>query len=316
MGASPLALVRLVVLLGLLDELGQGGLPLGRVAELGHELASQLIYGARALRSRRGERPDERVLDVEVKVRGILPDARAAPDLLQRSPCARGDEGILSREGLPKHGSEAKDVGPLVHEHALDLLGRHIAHGAAARPAVAGRRAELGHAEVGDLHRAHAVDHDVRRLDVHVQDAVLVRIGERAGARREDVRALLVGEPAALHAGKELGEVQAVDVLHDQVGVAGVQLEVDHAHDVGVGEQAGCARLGEDLVDGRGTDAVGAVVHERHALDGDASLQARVPAGAHGAEAARPASSQDAVAAQEQVLGLLRLVHASGYERR
>ena len=178
MGAAPVGLVDLVVLLGLLDELRQGGLTLGGVPELGHELASKLVHGARALGGRRRHRADEGVLGAEVEPGGLLADARPAADLLERGACARRQEWVSSREGLPEHDREAEHVGALVDEHALDLLGGHIAHGASARAAVAGRGAELGHSKVGDLHRAHAVDHDVRRLDVHVKHAVLVRVGE------------------------------------------------------------------------------------------------------------------------------------------
>ena len=130
------------------------------------------------------------------------------------------------------------------------------------------------------------------------------------------MRALGVGEPAALHPRQELGEVQPVDVLHDEVGITGAELEVDHAHDVGVGEQACRAGLGQDLVDGRGADAIRGAVDERHALDGDAALQAGVPAGTDGPEAAGAAPGQHPVAAEEHLVGRLGLVHAAAYERR
>ena len=105
------------------------------------------------------------------------------------------------------------------------------------------------------------------------------------------MRALLVGEHSSLDAGEKLGEVEAVHVLHDQVGVGAIGLEIEDGHDVGVGEEAGGACLRERLVDGRRGDAAWAdAAEERHALDGDATLEASVPAGADRAEAALAAS--------------------------
>ena len=105
------------------------------------------------------------------------------------------------------------------------------------------------------------------------------------------MRALLVGEHSSLDAGEKLGEVEAVHVLHDQVGVGAIGLEIEDGHDVGVGEEAGGACLRERLVDGRRGDAAWAdAAEEWHALDGNATLEASVPAGADRAEAALAAS--------------------------
>ena len=67
--------------------------------------------------------------------------------------------------------------------------------------------------------------------------------------------ALLVREDAVLHAGKELGQVEPVDVLHDQVRIGAVGLKVVDRHDVGMGEKAGRAGLGQGFVGSGGGGA-------------------------------------------------------------
>ena len=109
-----------------------------------------------------------------------------------------------------------------------------------------------------------------------------MREGERAGHAPEHVRALVRGEPPALDAAEQLGEVEAVDVLHDEIGKGPVRLKVEDGDDVGVPEHAGGARLGEGLV--RRGPGLG---RERHALDGHAALQPPVPAGAHRSQSRR-----------------------------
>ena len=95
---------------------------------------------------------------------------------------------------------------------AGELLGRHVGRRAgAARPR--SRRASHGQAEVGDARAAVAVDHDVGRLQVAVQDALVVRRGQaarRAGARsRSPCRS---GRRPMRRSSD--GEVLAVHVLH------------------------------------------------------------------------------------------------------
>ena len=60
-----------------------------------------------------------------------------------------------------------------------------------------------------------------------------------------DGRGLVGGEQAVVGRVEQLGEARPVDVLHDDVGVLVVVLELEHRDDVGVGEHARRARLGE-----------------------------------------------------------------------
>ena len=63
-----------------------------------------------------------------------------------------------------------------------------------------------------------------------------VLVGEREGVPygRDQVGTLVARERATLDTREELREREAVDELHDEVGVVFVGLEVIHGHDVGV----------------------------------------------------------------------------------
>ena len=126
-----------------------------------------------------------------------------------------------------------------------------------------------------------------------MQDAVLVGKLERAGHGVEHLRALLAGEPAALHAGEQLREVEPVDVLHDDVRVGPVGLKVKDRHDVGVSQHARRARLREGLLGRRGCG----VIEDGEPLDGHTALEAQVPAGADRAKAAGPPARENAIPA-------------------
>ena len=85
-------------------------------------------------------------------------------------------------------GPEAVDVGGRgQHALALGLLGRHVAGRADDGPRLGHRRVALdalGQAEVGDVRLAVGVQEDVARLEVAVQDAVLVANDVAAAAQR------------------------------------------------------------------------------------------------------------------------------------
>ena len=78
-----------------------------------------------------------------------------------------------------------------------------------------------------------------------------VRVVERPGERVEHMGAFVVGELPVLDAPQQLGEGEAVDVLHDEVGVAAGELKVVHGDDVGVRKPRGDARLVKCLGEGR-----------------------------------------------------------------
>ena len=206
----------------------------------------------------------------------------------------------------------------------MDLLWGHVAHGSAGGAAKAGDRAEGGHAEVGQAHAARRVDQYVVRLDVKVEHAVFVGEGKGVPHGVGDGRRLVCGEQAVLGCVEQLGQACTLDVLHDDVGVALVGLELEHRDHVGVRQHAGCARLGKggaqqgaraSLLHGTGLRVhVGEVVSalvclaallarpmQGDHLDGDAAHEAGVPAHRHRAEAALAALFEHPVATEHEL---------------
>src|SRR6185503_1502002 len=83
-------------------------------------------------------------------------------------------EGPATGEELVEDEAERVDVAARRDLAAGELLGRHV--GRRARAQRLARRP--GEAEVGDPDLAAAVEHDVRRLQIAVDDAAVVRRGE------------------------------------------------------------------------------------------------------------------------------------------
>lgn len=107
----------------------------------------------------------------------------AVPD--EDGPGVLQVEGWRSGRDLVEHAAERVQVAAPVDVFAADLLGRHVVRGAH-RDAGAGETsrepdvvAEARDAEVADLHRAVGEPHDVRGLQVAVDDALFMRVGER-----------------------------------------------------------------------------------------------------------------------------------------
>ncbi len=163
---------------------------------------------------------------------------------------------------------------------------------AGARQAFLGRRCEVAQrfrdAEVEELHEPQATEvlreEDVVRLHVAVDDAVLVRGGERAEDLRDDVDGLGFGQRS------DLGQVHPQgaphETLHDQIGTTIVEeAEVVHLADAGVPERAGVARL---LVEARDRDLVALGGTRLHHLDRDRLVEREVPRFVHGRHPAAP----------------------------
>ena len=129
-------------------------------------------------------------------------------DLAQELVAVVAGEGGLEREQLVERDAEGVDVAAVVDDDALGegLLGAHVAERA---EEVAGHRHagvlfDAGQAEVGDPEFAGVVDQQVGRLDVAVEDAVLVGVVEGFGGLDAEV-----GDGAEVVAGGEGGELGA-----------------------------------------------------------------------------------------------------------
>ena len=111
---------------------------------------------------------------------------RAVEDAAQHG-VDRAGKRLLIREQLVEDRADGEDVAPVIDLRTRDLLGRHVIeraeHHARLRHARVGQARD---AEVEDLERAFGGDDQVGRLDVAMDDAGVVRVGE-AGAQLVDV---------------------------------------------------------------------------------------------------------------------------------
>ncbi len=139
-------------------------------------------------------------------------------------------EYTVGRQHLVEHAAEGPDVGAPVDAAAPRLLGAHVAGGTQDHAGLGGlqhrrrgahlgvrprrvARESLGEAEIEQLHAAVLVDHDVRRLQVAVHDALVVGALERPGDLQRDLQSLVERNRPGIQA---LVQVLALHHLHDE----------------------------------------------------------------------------------------------------
>ena len=137
---------------------------------------------------------------------------------------ARARERMHAGQHLVEDDAQREEVGPLVEGVAESLFRRQVVEGADdhpfARLAVRPRRVaralgeDLAEPEVEHLHVAAGREHEVRRRDVPVEDAVLVRDLQALERLDRDVEALRDREPPLVH---DLVEALAFEVFEDEV---------------------------------------------------------------------------------------------------
>ena len=145
------------------------------------------------------------------------------------------------------------------------------------------------------LVRALRVDHHVRRLDVAVDDAGVVRELERVAQLAHDAHRFLQVE--ALVRVEEVLEFLALDELHDEVGDVAFLAEVVHLDDVRMVEprdRLGLAHEAHRIVLGR----ILVEVALEDGLDRDAAAEPRVDALVDDAHRALAERALDVVAAE------------------
>ena len=175
--------------------------------------------------------------------------------------------GEFSGEELIEGGGEAPDVGDGFDVFEVGNLFRRHEDGRAAvvschaHAAEAGFLEILGEAEVGDL-GAVAVEQDVVRFDVAVDEAFLVGGGE-AFERLKRPRHEHVGREGAAAGLGDIGERAAVAVFHDEEEGALVRTAVEEADDVGMLEPGDDLHFAFEVLDGAGF-RLGAGKHEFH----------------------------------------------------
>src|SRR5215213_1067141 len=173
---------------------------------------------------------------------------RAAYLRAQRAD-GRGLKRHAARHHLVEQHAERPDVGALVGLSRRELFGREVFDGAddAAGLRERGARAALRDAEVEQLDLALRAYLYVVRLDVAVYDAVRVYVRDGVHQRGEDSQRL--GRRQRAVGSHAVAERVAVNVLHDDAGLALDFREVVYGGDVRVVQTFLNARLVEEAVD-------------------------------------------------------------------
>ena len=156
---------------------------------------------------------------------------------------------------------------------------------------------DSGQAEVGDPDPAVAVEHDVGRLQIAMDDAAIVRGGEAGADLPRELDRALLGKPA--DAAEQRREILAVDVLHRQERVAVELADVVDAAHVRMRHLPRHPHFGVQLRQPRRI----AIDFLRQELQRDRLPELEVVGAIDLAHAAAPEASDDAVAAVEEGAG-------------
>jgi hypothetical protein len=166
----------------------------------------------------------------------------------------RAREGSFPRGELVENDPKGEQIGARIDSLAAHLLGRHVANGADDLSRRRDRRrhrhglrcvghrlvCELREAEVEDLHPPLASDHDVRRLQIAMNDAALVRGREGVGEGDRQIEDVPEREPAR---DDQLIEAAALHELHRQKPDAAALFRREEGHDVRMVEASDGPRL-------------------------------------------------------------------------
>ncbi len=246
------------------------------VREFGHRLVSRLGVLLHA------------PLDDGLEKRGhVVPERRDAlrclvDDRVEHSVLIVGGERTLPRDHLVERHAERPDVGPVIDPPAARLLRRHVGHRADRRALSRSARltGERRQAEVEDLGPAVLCDEDVGGLDVAVDDAPAVRLGEAPCDPEPELRDVGELERTPLH---PFLECLALVAGHGDEEPAVVRLvDVVDGADVRVIERRRGARLLDEAL-------LGVLVPRQlggEELEGDGPLEAGVLGAVHDTHAA------------------------------
>ena len=142
----------------------------------------------------------------------------------------------LAGENFVEHQAERIDVALHRDFFAGQLLRRHVGRSAVANLFAGDFVGQRGQAEIGDHHVAAAVEHDVGRFQIAMQNTFGVRGGQARAQLARDFDGF-VGRQAA-DAAQQRSQVFAIHVLHRQVRLAVDFAEIVNAADIGVRDLA------------------------------------------------------------------------------
>ncbi len=176
---------------------------------------------------------------------------------------SRGLEGQSPGEQPVDNEAEGIDVGRGRGRFATHLFGRDVCGGAENRSGVGQRVCPLNprDAEIGDLRTSLRIEQDVARLQIPVNDAMLVCMGEPSGDIARDPSNLIVGDGDTVR--ESLFERTSCEVLEDHVPPLLVP-EVEELDDVRMSERRDGARLSLEA---------GSIGIRRQQLDDDTPAQ-------------------------------------------
>ena len=217
-------------------------------------------------------------------------------------------ERALAGERLVETATERPHVAAAIDVMALGLLRAHVGGGADQHAGSRlverqGRRhrprraragdvdAWLGQSEVEHLDRAARRQRDVRRFEIAMHHAAIVRRGQTVRHVAEDPQRLEARQRAAR---EPLIEALARDQLHHQEAALAVRLEAVERRDVGMVERGEHARFALEAGEHVGARAeLG-----RQQLDRDLATEPAVPRAVDLAHAAAPEETEHVIAAQ------------------
>ncbi|MCY1008834.1 hypothetical protein OV079_25410 [Nannocystis pusilla] len=199
-------------------------------------------------------------------------------------------ERQLAGERLVEHHADGVPVAGRGRELAGALLRRHVKRSARGRLVVVAAGDRGDQAEVEDDDAAARGDEHVRRLEVAVEQALLVQRGD-AEHELADQRAQAAVAVGRAHEGAERrAQVDAADVLHRDEPQVALRVQLVQRDEVRVADLGHAAELVLEAVQLRGA-------HAEQRLHGDALARARVGRLVYGAHAAGAERAQDPVRA-------------------
>ena len=178
---------------------------------------------------------------IEVADQGRWTQWRAFPLGADEAGQGVGFERQLTGEDFIQHQAERVNIALDGDLFTGQLLRRHVGRSAVADFGTFDFSGQPGESEIGEEHLAAAIQHDVRGLQVAVEDALLVRGGEPGAEFARDFEGLIGGQPA--NPAEQGAEVFAIHVLHGEEILTLQLAEVIDAADVGMGHLARHAHL-------------------------------------------------------------------------
>lgn len=231
-------------------------------------------------------------------------------DLVDHFPVERN----VCREQLVKNDAHCPDVALRSNGTCIrELFWRHVerrAHDGAAGGEGLGVDIEaFRYAKVEQLDAGFAVgladQKDVRGLEVTMHDAERMRFGKRVACLKQDGSSIRNGQWATFF--DDFGEVLALEVFHDHVGLAILELtDVLHLDHMVALEARADSRLTQKAIDGLATRSA---LGRKHHLDREQLTEACVPRGNDHAHATLSDDAFDAVFAEQDVAGSRRCCH-------